>query len=303
VPATSSYRAGVIFAVLAFGMWGLFPLYWKPLVAVPPLEVVAHRTVWGLISVALWVTLTRRWGEVREAIGRPRTLLVLAASAVLIGANWLIYIWAVISNHVVEASLGYFINPLISVLLGVVVLGERLSRRRGVAVALATAAVVVLTVGYGQFPWVALALAGSFALYGLARKMVAADAVIGLLVETALLAPFAAAILIGAAIDGCGALGSSGVGVNALLILSGAVTAIPLVFFTLGARRLPLSTVGLIQYLAPTGQFLLGVLLYRETFTLAHAATFSCIWAALALLAWDLRGRRAPDPADSTALD
>ena len=289
-------RAGVAYAAAAFLMWGLFPLYWKPLAAVPALEVVAHRTVWGLVSVAIWVTWRRRWGEVRTAVAHPRTLLLLTASAGLIAVNWLTYIWAVINGHVVESSLGYYINPLVTVVLGVIVLKERLTRAQVIAVGLATLGVAILTVGHGRFPWIALALAGTFALYSLVRKTVAADAVIGLLIETAILAPAALGYLAVAAVRGTGALGRSGAFVDALLVLAGAVTAVPLVLFTLGARRLPLSTIGLIQYISPSCQFLLAVLAFREPFTSTHAGTFALIWTALALLTWDLRRQFADTP-------
>jgi chloramphenicol-sensitive protein RarD len=272
-------------------MWGLFPLYWKTLAAVPALEVVAHRTAWGLVSVAIWVTLRNRWADVRAVASRPRTILRLAGSAVLIGLNWLLYIWAVIHDHIVEASLGYFVNPLVNVLLGVLVLRERLDRARWLAVALAVVGVTILTLWHGRLPWIALALAVSFGLYGLARKTVSADAVVGLLWETALLTPVAAAYLFALGMAGRGAFGPSEPGASALLALAGAVTAVPLVLFTLGARALPLSTVGLLQYVSPSLQFLLAVLVFREPFTPAHAATFACIWAALAILTWDLRRR------------
>jgi len=284
-------RTGVAAAVAAFLMWGLFPLYWKLLAAVPALEVVAHRTAWGLVSVAAWVTLRGRWADARAIASRPVTILRLAGSAVLIGLNWLLYVWAVIHDHVVEASLGYFVNPLVNVLLGVLVLRERLSRAQRIAVALAAAGVAVLTLGYGRLPWIALALAVSFGLYGLARKTVGADAVIGLLWETALLTPLAAGFLVALELRGSGAFGRADLGTSALLALAGAVTAVPLVLFALGARALPLSTVGLLQYLSPSLQFLLAVLVFREPFTSAHAATFACIWAALAVLTWDLRRR------------
>lgn len=277
-------------------MWGLFPIYWKALGQVPALEVVAHRTAWGLVSVALWVTVRRRWSEVRAAVTNLRSLAVLAGTAALISVNWLLYVWAVAHDHVTEASLGYFINPLVNVMLGVAVLRERLSRAQGLAVGLAAAGVAVMTIGVGRLPWIALVLAVSFGLYGLARKTVAADAVIGLLVETAILAPLAAGYIVLCAVAGTGALGQTGVAVDTLLILGGAITAIPLVLFTLGARRLPLSTIGMIQYLSPTCQFLLAVLVYREPFTALHAATFGLIWLALGILTWDLRRRFRPSP-------
>jgi chloramphenicol-sensitive protein RarD len=284
-----SQRLGVACAVAAFVLWGLFPLYWKQLASVPALELVAHRTVWGFASVALWVTLRRGWTKARAA-AQPRTLRVLGLSAILIGLNWLLYIWAVIHDHVVEASLGYYINPLVNVLLGVAVLRERLNRAQLVAVTLAGVAVGVLTLWYGRFPWVALALATTFGLYGLVRKLVAADAVTGLLWETAILTPAAAALLLALGASGAGALGRSAL-VSSLLVLGGAVTALPLVLFATGARALPLSTLGLIQYVSPSMQFLLAVVVYGEPFTAAHLVTFACIWAALALLTWDLRRR------------
>ncbi len=286
-----SARAGTIAAVAAFLLWGLFPLYWKMLAAVPAVEVVAHRTAWGFVAVAAWVTLRGRWADARAVASRPETIARLAGSAVLIALNWLLYVWAVVHDRVVEASLGYFINPLVNVLLGVLVLGERLSRAQRVAVTLAAAGVAVLTVGHGRLPWIALALAVSFGLYGLARKTVGADAVVGLLWETGLLAPLAAGWLLSLEVRGSGAFGPAHPGASVLLALGGAVTAVPLVLFALGARSLPLSTVGLLQYLSPSIQFLLAVLVFREPFTAPHAASFACIWAALAVLTWDLRRR------------
>jgi chloramphenicol-sensitive protein RarD len=289
--AGGSARAGTVAAVLAFLLWGLFPLYWKMLAAVPAVEVVAHRTAWGFLAVATWVTLRGRWKDARAVASRPGTIARLAGSAVLIAVNWLLYVWAVVHDHVVEASLGYFINPLVNVLLGVLVLGERLSRAQRVAVALAAAGVAVLTAGHGRLPWIALALAVSFGLYGLARKTVGADAVVGLLWETGLLAPLAAGWLLSLEARGSGAFGPAHPGTSVLLALGGAVTAVPLVLFAQGARSLPLSTVGLLQYLSPSIQFLLAVLVFREPFNAAHAAAFACIWSALAVLTWDLRRR------------
>lgn len=286
-----SARAGTVAAVAAFLLWGLFPLYWKMLASVPAVEVVAHRTAWGCVAVAAWVTLRGRWADARAVASRPGTIARLAGSAVLIALNWLLYVWAVVHDQVVEASLGYFINPLVNVLLGVLVLGERLSRAQRVAVALAAAGVGILTLGHGRLPWIALALAVSFGLYGLARKTVGADAVVGLLWETGLMAPLAVAWLASLEARGTAAFGAAQPGVSALLALGGAVTAVPLVLFAQGARSLPLSTVGLLQYLSPSIQFLLAVLVFREPFTAAHAATFACIWAALGVLTWDLRRR------------
>jgi chloramphenicol-sensitive protein RarD len=287
----TSPRAGAAAAVAAFLLWGLFPLYWKQLAEVPALEVVAHRTAWGFVAVAAWVTLRDRWSDARAVASSPGTILRLAGSAVLIALNWLLYVWAVIHDHVVEASLGYFINPLVNVLLGVLVLRERLSRAQRIAVILAAAGVAVLTVGHGRLPWIALVLAVSFGLYGLARKTVAADAVVGLLWETAILAPVATAFLVLLGLRGSGAFWSAGPATSALLAFGGPVTAVPLVLFALGARALPLSTVGFLQYLSPSLQFLLALLVFREPFTVTHAIAFACIWTALGVLTGDLRRR------------
>jgi len=284
-------RGGMLAAVAAFTMWGLFPLYWKALAAVPAIEVVAHRTAWGFVAVAAWVTLRRGWRQVLTVVSRRRTLLVLLVTATLIACNWSLYIWSVVNGHVVESSLGYYINPLVNVVLGVLVLRERLGRLQRVAVGLAAIGVAVLTVGHGRFPWIALGLAVTFAFYGLLRKTVAADAVTGLLVETAILTPVATGYLALLAAAGGGALGRAAPHVSTLLVLGGVVTVVPLVLFAVGARLLPLSTVGMIQYISPSCQFLLAVLLYREPFTAAHAVAFACIWMALALLTWDLRSR------------
>lgn len=286
-------RRGLASAAAAFVMWGLFPLYWKQLAAVPALEVVAHRTSWGFLSVALWVTLRRRWSDTLAPARSPRTLAAIAAAAGLIGINWLLYIWAVIEGHIVEASLGYFVNPLVNVLLGVLVLRERLSRPQTIAVALAGIGVAVLTLGYGRFPWIALCLACTFGLYGLVRKTVAADAVAGLLWETALLTPLAVVYLGALAATETGAFGRA-LQPTLLLLLGGAVTALPLALFAYGARSLPLSTLGIVQYVSPSMQFLLALFVYGETFTPAHALTFACIWTALGLLSWDLRRRLGP---------
>jgi chloramphenicol-sensitive protein RarD len=289
-PAVTS-RTGLAAAVGAFFMWGLFPLYWKLLAGVPAVEVVAHRMAWGLVAMAAWVTLRARWWDARAVASRPRTVLRLAGSGALISLNWLLYIWAVTHDHVVDASLGYFVNPLVNVVLGVLVLRERLGRAQGIAVGLATVGVAVLTIAHGRLPWIALALALSFGLYGLARKTVNADAVIGLLWETALLTPVAAGYLVFLERHGTGAFGPEAPLASALLALGGPVTAVPLVLFAVGARALPLSTLGFLQYLSPTLQFLLAVLVFREPFTAVHAFTFAFIWTALALLTWDLRRR------------
>ena len=287
----TAQRTGMLAAVTAFLIWGTFPLYWKQLAAVPALEIVAHRTAWGFVAVALWVTVRGGWRQARTIAASPRTVLTLAGSATLIITIWGVYVWAVNHGQIVESSLGYYINPLVNVVLGVVLLHERLGRARRLAVALAAVGVAILTIGYGRFPWISLALALTFGFYGLLRKQVAADAVHGLLYETAILTPVAVGYLAWLAWHGSGALGRTGVRVDALLVLAGAVTAVPLALFAVGARALPLSTLGMFQYISPTCQFLLAVLLYREPFGPARAVAFAFIWAALAVLTWDLRRR------------
>ena len=269
-------------AASAYLIWGLFPLYFHALQGVPAGEVLAHRVAWSALFMAALVTALRRWPTVLVQLRRPGAMRTLTASALLISTNWLVYIWAVQSGRVLEASLGYFITPLVSVLLGVVFLREPLSRRQVAAVALAAAGVLWMVLRVGKVPWVALTLAGSFGLYGLLRKQVPVDAVAGLLAEVAVLAPLAVGWLLWLTWRGAGHLGSSP-GVTALLTLTGVVTAVPLLLFAMGVRRLSLATAGLLLYLNPTTQFALAVWRFGETFTVSHAIAFGCIWASLAL--------------------
>jgi chloramphenicol-sensitive protein RarD len=284
-------RIGVLMAGGAFVAWGLTPIFWKLLIPTAPLEILAHRVLWGFVLVALWMTVRRRWGELGAAVGSSATLAALAASTALIAVNWGLFIWAVNTDRVLATSLGYFINPLVNVVLGLVFLGERLSRRRWLAVVLAALAVMVLTVHFGRLPWISLGLAFSFGLYGLVRKVVRADAVVGLTFETAALAPLALGFLWIRECRGVGAFGHHGWGVDLLLAAAGVVTVLPLILFTLGVRRIPLSTAGLLQYLAPSCTFLLAVLVYGEPFTPIQAVSFALIWSALALYTYDLRKR------------
>ncbi len=290
-------RSGTLAAVSAYLIWGLAPIYWKALLAVPPLELLAHRIVWSCVLVIALLALRRSLGDIRTAVSRPRTAVTLLVTTALIAFNWGLFIWAVTTGRVLSASLGYYINPLVSVLLGFVVLGERLSRGQTVAVLLAAFGVAVLAVSIGRLPWVSLALAFSFGLYGLLRKTVRAEAAVGLAVETALLAPAAIAFLVARQLAGVGALGRLGAGTDALLLGAGLLTAVPMLLFTVGARRLPLSTLGLLQYIGPTCHFLLAVGLYGEPFGPAHAVTFGLIWLALALYTADTRRQVARRPA------
>ncbi|WP_242342645.1 EamA family transporter RarD [Anaeromyxobacter terrae] len=282
-PAEGARRAaGVGYAAAAYLMWGLFPLYFHALAGVPAPEILAYRIVCSTLFVAALVTLQRRWGDVLRQLRAPRTLPSLAVSAVFISANWLVYVWAVNAGRVLEASLGYFVNPLVSVLLGVVFLREPLTRAQRIAVVIAAVGVVALVVRAGTFPWVALALAFTFGLYGLIRKRVRVDATAGLLGEVALLTPIAALYLASLGAAHAGHFGA-GARVTTFLAASGVVTAIPLMLFALGVQRLRLSTIGLLQYVNPTVQFAIAVLVFREPFSAAHALTFGCIWLSLAI--------------------
>ncbi len=281
-------RLGVLSGLAAYTTWGLFPLYFPLLEPAGGVEIVAHRIVWSLLFVALLLTAVRRWGLVRSAVVDRRTVLVLAGASVLIAANWLIFVYGVNSGHVVETSLGYFINPLVSVLLGVVVFGERLRRLQWAAVAIAAIAVAVLTVDYGRPPWIALGLAASFGLYGLMKKVVRVEAAPGLFLETAVMTLPAIALLGFLHADGTGTFGGAGTGHALLLVSSGIATAVPLLLFAAAARRIPLSTIGLLQYLTPLMQLSVGVFVYDEAMPPARLAGFAIVWLALAVFTADL---------------
>lgn len=293
-PPRSAARTGVAYGLAAYGFWGLAPVYFKLVQVVPAVEVLAHRVIWSVVVLVLLTLARRRWRAVLDVVRRPATLRTLCLTSVLIGGNWLVFIWAVGHGHVMQASLGYFIGPLVSVLLGFVFLRERLTRGQSLSVLLAAAGVVYLTVSRGQLPVLGLFLAFSFALYGLLRKTAAADALTGLTVETMLLMPLAVAFL-GHEIAVGRAVFASGDGMlNLLLLAAGPVTTVPLLWFAAAARRLRLATVGFLQYVTPTGHFLLA-LAYGESFTSAHGAAFACIWIALAIYSADtgLRARQA----------
>jgi chloramphenicol-sensitive protein RarD len=260
-------------------------VYFRQLAGVPAPEVLAHRVAWSVGFLVLVVTALGRWREVAARLRAAGTLPVLAATALLISANWLVYIWAVNAGHVLEASLGYFVNPLVTVLLGVAFLGDRLTTRQKLAVALAAAGVLALVLRAGRVPWIALVLAVTFALYGLLRKRLGIDALTGLLGEVAILAPAAIAYVVWLRAGGRSHFGEPGRA--ALLAASGFVTAVPLLWFAAGVRRLRLSTVGILQYLNPTLQFAIAVFAFREPFTAGHAIAFGCIWASLAIYTAD----------------
>lgn len=288
-------RRGLLAAATAFTIWGVFPAYWHLLKAVPSMQIMAHRVVWSAVLVVGWLLWRQGWDWWRTIAARPRMLAALALSGAVIAFNWGLYIWAVNAGHVVETSLGYFINPLVTVALGVVVLRERLRRPQWIAVACAAAGVAWLTWSAGSPPWIALGLAGSFALYGLVRKLVPVDAVAGLGVESLFMfLPALAYVLWAEAGHGGGFIGGWSLGTQLLLVFSGVVSAVPLVAFAYGVRRIPLSVVGLLQYIGPTLQLLLGVWFFREPFTAVHALGFGAIWLGLAIFAGEglWRGRR-----------
>jgi chloramphenicol-sensitive protein RarD len=288
----SDRRAGLLAGAAAYGLWGLFPIYFKALAAVPPLEIVAHRVTWALRLLLVLVRSREQGGSLRGAL-RGRRLAILAASASMIALNWLVYLWSIVTDRILEASLGYFITPLLSVLLGVVVLREPLERSLILATALAAVGVSWMTLQLGRPPWLALALALLFATYGILRKVVTVGAVVGLTVETLLLLPLAVGYLLWARFDGSLAFLSGSAGRDALLVLGGPLTALPLLLFVGAARRLPLSTLGFLQYLSPSISFLLAVFLYREPLTTQRLLAFLFIWSGVGvLLARQLREAR-----------
>ena len=293
-------RRGMWVAVGAYVLWGVMPLYWHLLKAVPSLQIVLHRIAWSALFVGGYLLWRDGRGWLRRTLAQPRLAWMLALSGVLIAFNWGLYIWAVNAGHVVETALGYFINPLLNVLIGVLFLRERLRPLQWLSVAVAATGVLWLAVRYGQVPWIALALAASFGLYGVVRKLAHVDAVAGLGVESAYLFLPAIALLAWTEAHGGGGFGAGyGAAASALLVLGGIVTALPLVGFAYAVRRIPLATVGLLQYIAPTLQFLIGVLVFREPFDRERLIGFACIWLALAIFAADgllraRRGRLAP---------
>lgn len=281
----SQRRLGILYALLAYGIWGVLPLYLKALHAVPPLQVVAHRIAWSALLLVVVVALTRKLEFVAQVRQRPRILLTFLASALGLSVNWLVYIWAVGQGRVVDASLGYFINPLFSVVLAVVVLKERLRAAQWAAVALAGVGVLWLTVLVGQLPWIGLTLAASFGMYGLLRKTASVDALGGLTLETLLLLPPSLLYLLSVSASGHSAWASADVSLRSLLVAAGPITALPLVSFAAGARRIPLSLVGILQYLGPTLQLALGVFVFHERMSVAKLAGFALIWLGLVVYA------------------
>ena len=278
---------GVFYAVLAYTAWGFLPVFFKQLIQVNAFEIVLHRMVWSVVFLLCVLTVLKRWAWLRSVARQPRVLLAFAVSALLLSANWSVYVWAVQNAHVLDASLGYFILPLVNVALGFAFLNERPRPVQWLAVALAAAGVLWLTLQAGRLPWVALLLAITFGIYGLLRKLAKLGALEGLTLETLLLSPFAAGLLAWWAWHGQGALVQGDAATLGWLLLAGPLTAIPLLLFAAGARRLPMATLGILQYISPSLQMLLGVWLYGEAFEPARAIGFYLIWLALVLYSAD----------------
>lgn len=289
-------RKGLLYALGAYLMWGLFPIYWKWLHEVPAIQVIGHRIGWSFVVLILVVLATRQFDKFRAALN-PRVVGIYFIAGVLLSANWLIYVWGVNAGHIVETSLGYFINPLLSVLLGMIFLGERLRPAQWFSLGLAASGVIYLTLTFGALPWIALSLAFTFGFYGLLKKTAPLGSLYGLTLETGLVFLPALGYLLFAESGGQGAFGHTGLVTLLLLIGAGPVTTIPLLMFASAARRIPLTMVGIMQYIAPTLQFLIGVLLYREPFTTSKLIGFAMVWMALIVFwAEGMVARRAKKP-------
>ncbi|MGH3332153.1 MAG: EamA family transporter RarD [Nocardioidaceae bacterium] len=284
MPETSR---GFVLGAAAYAMWGLFPLYWPLLEPAGAVEILAHRIVWSLVTMAVLVVALRRTPSLRAVLANRRARAILAGAAIAIALNWGTYIWGVNNDHVVETSLGYFINPLVTVLMGVVILGERLRNLQWVALGIATVAVLGLTVEYGRPPWVSLILAFSFGTYGLAKKKANSGAVESLTVETLVLAPVALGYIMWLTAQGTSTFGQAGAGHVALLMSTGVMTAVPLICFGAAATRVSMTTIGLLQYLAPTIQFALGVFLFHEPMPPMRWAGFALVWLALVIFTFE----------------
>ncbi|WP_421167590.1 EamA family transporter RarD [Aeromonas dhakensis] len=280
-------RQGVIYALCAYTLWGLAPIYFKTIAAVPAAEILTHRMIWSCALLLVLTLLGRQWHKVQAVLRQPKVLLTLTFTSITVGGNWLLFIWAINNGHMLDASLGYYINPLFNVLLGMLFLSEKLRRLQWWAVGLAAIGVAIQIIAFGSLPWIALVLASSFAIYGLIRKKLALDALTGLLIETLIMLPPAAIYLWGIADSPTSHLTQNDWHLNLLLIAAGAVTTAPLLCFTAAATRLKLSTLGFFQYIGPSLMFILAVTLYGEALALDKMITFAFIWSALVLFSLD----------------
>lgn len=272
---------GILYGIGAYALWGFFPIYWKLLYQVPALQVIGHRIGWSFIVLIIFIIATKQWQVFRASAFNAKTIGIYAAAGVLLSINWLVYVWGVNAGFIVETSLGYFINPLLSVLMGVIFLRERLRPAQWIPVILAALGVAYLTFAYGRLPWIALSLAFSFGIYGLVKKLAPLGSLYGLTLETAIVFPIALIYLAFVQANGTGAFLNDSVKIDFLLAGAGIVTTIPLLMFASAAKQIPLTMLGILQYIAPTLQFLIGVFIYKETFDRSHLIGFGIVWVAL----------------------
>lgn len=275
--------AGVIYAVASYGLWGILPLYWKLVDSVFPIEILANRIVWAFVFTIIIIAVTKQWHELKAIVRDKKQMFYIFMASILITINWGLYIWAVNSNRILDASLGYYINPLLAVVLGMLIFKEKLNWWTGSALIIATIGVIIKTLQYGKIPWISLALAVSFGLYSAIKKSVKANSIVGMTLETAIVTPIAAAYIVSRHVNGIGAFETKGTLVILLLIGAGVATAVPLLLFASGARRLPLSLLGFTQYISPTISLIIGIFVYHESFTVVDMIGFCFIWAALAM--------------------
>ncbi|QSX33975.1 EamA family transporter RarD [Shewanella avicenniae] len=290
--ADSEYRKGIILALSAYIIWGFAPLYFKLISAVAPLQILVHRIVWSFVLMGVLIVVMGGYGRVRQVLKNPKQLMVLTTTSLLVAANWLLFIWAVNNDHLLDASLGYFINPLLNVVLGLLFLSERLTKFQWVAVALATTGVAIQLISFGSIPVVSLALAGTFGVYALLRKKVNIDAMTGLVVETAILLPPALLVMWFADGEQASHILTNGWQLNLLLMAAGVITTIPLLCFAGAAVRIPLSTLGFFQYVGPSIMFIMAVAVFHEPFDMEKSVTFGFIWSALLVFTFDMLRRR-----------
>ncbi|WP_037463965.1 EamA family transporter RarD [Shimazuella kribbensis] len=278
---TQENRTGIRYVASAFLLWGILPLYWHYMNNVPALQILANRIFWSFLFIAILLTIKNQWFQVKQALQDWKVVFSILGCSIFISANWFIYIWAVNNGHVIETSLGYYINPLISIAFGTIFLQERLKRWQWIALVLALIGVIIQTIEFGQVPWIALSLSFTFALYGLSKKLLKVEAIISLALETMMVAPFALGYLLYLEGSGTGSFSQIPLPSVVLLIFSGVITAIPLLWFAQGAKRVPLSTIGFLQYLAPTIALILGVFFFHESFTRSDWISFGFIWIAI----------------------
>ncbi|MEI3605416.1 EamA family transporter RarD [Pseudogracilibacillus sp. SE30717A] len=279
----SDQSTGVMYTVASFVSWGILPIYWYFLREISTYELFAHRILWSFVFASFILFFIKGWPQVRQVFVHGKMVFWTFIAALLISTNWFIFIWAVTTNHVIEASLGYYINPLFSVALGVIILKERLNRWKVISLFTATVGVFLMSVQFGQIPWIALIIALSFALYGLVKKMVKIDAIVSVTLETMFILPLVLSFLVFIEVEGTSSLSRISLVETLLLLGAGAVTALPLLWFAKGAQHVPLSTLGFLQYINPTLQLLVGIFIFRESFTILHLISFGFIWIALAI--------------------